>query len=484
MRHIRPTRRDLVGSALTLAATAVCAPAGLAEQRTILNDASRLNPTPVAKHWPVRTGERDEFIARLRSELAEATVARRPVAAGAARHSMGGQSLPRDGTAITLSGRVLQTDGAAKTYLVDAGARWVDVIQTLDPLGFSPVVMQSNNDFGVGSTYCVNSHGWPVPYGPFGSTVRSLRMMLADGTIVECSRTKNSELFSLGMGGYGLFGIILDLELDMVPNMLLAPRLELMKGSEFASRFTGALRSDASIRMAYGRLSVARSGFFKEAVMVTYRAAPNPPGHLPPATGKNLLTTVSRDIYRAQTGSEAAKKARWIAETRLNPTLSSGVATRNTLMNEPVANLAGHDTRRTDILHEYFIPPERFSAFIADCTEIIPQARAEFLNVTLRYVGADEAAALAFAPTPRIAAVMSFSQEISPEGEVEMIQVTERLIDRAINLGGAFYLPYRLHARRDQVRAAYPRAEEFAERKRFYDPRLLFRNAMWDAYFS
>jgi FAD/FMN-containing dehydrogenase len=208
VRHIRPTRRDLVGGALTLAATATCAPAGLAEQRTVLNDASRLNPTPVAKHWPVRMGERDEFIARLRSELAEATVARRPVAAGAARHSMGGQSLPRDGTAITLSGRVLQTDGAAKTYLVEAGARWVDVIQTLDPLGFSPVVMQSNNDFGVGSTYCVNSHGWPVPYGPFGSTVRSLRMMLADGTIVECSRTKNSELFSLGMGGYGLLTVL------------------------------------------------------------------------------------------------------------------------------------------------------------------------------------------------------------------------------------------------------------------------------------
>jgi FAD/FMN-containing dehydrogenase len=309
-------------------------------------------------------------------------------------------------------------------------------------------------------------------------------MVLADGSIVECSRTKNSELFSLGMGGYGLFGVILDLELDMVPNMLLAPKADLMKGSEFASQFTGALTSDAAIRMAYGRLSVARSGFFKEAVMVTYRATPNPPSHLPSAAGKNFLTTVSRDIYRAQTGSEAAKKARWIAETRLTPTLSSGVVTRNTLMNEPVSNLASHDTRRTDILHEYFIPPDRFSAFIADCMEIIPPARAEFLNVTLRYVGADDTAALAFAPAPRIAAVMSFSQEITPEGEVEMIQLTERLIDRAINLGGAFYLPYRLHARRDQVRAAYPRAEKFAERKRFYDPKLLFRNAMWDAYFA
>jgi FAD/FMN-containing dehydrogenase len=482
--HIGLTRRDFVGGTLAFAVGGASAPAGHAGERTVLNDASRLNPTPVANHWRARMGETDEFISRLRSELTEATAAGRPVAVGVARHSMGGQSLPRDGTAITLSGRVLQTDVAAKTYRVHAGARWVDVIQTLDPLGFSPAVMQSNNDFGVGSTYCVNSHGWPVPYGPFGSTVRSLWMVLADGSIVECSRTRNSELFSLAMGGYGLFGIILDLELDMVPNMLLAPKVEIMKGSEFAGRFIAALTSDPAIRMAYGRLSVARSAFFREALMVTYRAAPNPPGRLPPATSKSFLSTVSRDIYRAQTGSETAKKARWIAETRLNPALSSGVATRNTLMNEPASNLASHDLRRTDILHEYFIPPDRFSAFIADCIEIIPPARAEFLNVTLRFVDADETAVLAFAPAPRIAAVMSFSQNISPEGEADMIRVTERLIDRAVNLGGAFYLPYRLHARRDQVRAAYPRADNFAERKRFYDPKLLFRNAMWERYFA
>ncbi len=104
--------------------------------------------------------------------------------------------------------------------------------------------------------------------------------------------------------------------------------------------------------------------------------------------------------------------------------------------------------------------------------------------MTLRYVAADDTAVLAYAPAPRVAAVMSFSQEIGPEGEVEMMQITERLIDRAINLGGTFYLPYRLHALRDQLLSAYPGAETFAERKRFYDPKLLFRNALWDTYFA
>jgi len=61
--------------------------------------------------------------------------------------------------------------------------------------------------------------------------------------------------------------------------------------------------------------------------------------------------------------------------------------------------------------------------------------------------------------------------------------MTERLIDAAINLGGAFYLPYRLHARPDQLASAYPKAAQFAARKRTYDPRLLFRHTLWDAYF-
>ena len=78
--------------------------------------------------------------------------------------------------------------------------------------------MQSNSDFGVGSTFCVNAHGWPVPHGPFGSTVKAIRMVLADGTLMQCSRSENAELFALAMGGYGLFGIIVELDVEMAPN--------------------------------------------------------------------------------------------------------------------------------------------------------------------------------------------------------------------------------------------------------------------------
>ena len=125
-------------------------------------------------------------------------------------------------------------DTAAKTYRTSAGNRWSDVIRMLDPKGFSPAVMQSNSDFGVGSTFCVNAHGWPVPHGPFGSTVKAIRMVLADGTLVQCSRNENAELFTLAMGGYGLFGISVELDVEMTPNLLLEPKFERMSPERFA----------------------------------------------------------------------------------------------------------------------------------------------------------------------------------------------------------------------------------------------------------
>src|SRR5262249_51828710 len=185
-----------------------------------------------------------------------------------------------------------------------AGARWKQVIAALDGVGFSPAVMQSNNDFGVAATFSVNAHGWPVPYGPFGTTVRSCRLMLADGTLLTCSPTENSEVFSLAMGGYGLLGVILDLDVDMVENLLLQPTFEVLPSHAFAGRFIRAIDADQAVRMAYGRLSVARQGFFEEALLVTYRPQPTPPGGLPPAGAGGLFSAVSRTLYRAQTGSE------------------------------------------------------------------------------------------------------------------------------------------------------------------------------------
>ncbi len=449
----------------------------------LLNDASALSQTPVARHLTLSRRPDDGFLAALRAELAECRQSGRPFAASAARHSMGGHSLPRGGTAVTLAQDALDADTAAGTYRVAAGTRWHTVVQRLDALGFSPAVMQSNSDFGVASTFCVNAHGWPVPFGPCGSTVRSVTMMLADGALVTCSRNGNRPLFEMAMGGYGLTGVITALELDMVPNTRLEPSYTVMPSAEIGRRLDEAVTAGDGVQMAYGRMQTAIDGFLDEAILVTYRPAEDQTD-LPAASRSETIGWATRQIFRGQFGSERLKDLRWWVESNIAPRLLGGTVTRNSLLFEPVATLADGDPARTDILHEYFVAPDRFADFVAACRRIIPSSYQSLLNITLRYVAADRESVLAYAPEPRIAAVMLFSQEKTARAEADMARMTRALIDATLGLGGTYYLPYRPHATPDQLRLGYPRIAEFVERKRAADPDLVFRNAFWDRYLA
>lgn len=456
------------------------------ENGMVLNDVSGLNPTPVAKHIVLAEDPKAAFVSRLRSELKEARNLRRPVVASAARHTMGGQSLAKGGLAVTLDQTWLEADTGSNAYKVAAGARWHTVLRELDAIGYSPAVMQSNNDFGVAGTFSVNAHGWPVPFGPFGSTVRSVTVMLADGELLKCSRDRNPEIFSMAMGGYGLIGIVTELDMDMVPNARLEPTFDVMPAAEFGGRFIAATSRDPAVRMAYGRMNVAIDGFLSEAVMVTFRQSEDQ-SDLPRASRSTFLDAVSREVLRGQVRSDRMKDLRWAIETGIAPVVTDGSVTRNSLLDEPVSALRDNDAGdpgRTDILHEYFVPPARFADFLSACQDIIPSSYQELLNVTLRYVGSDDDSVLAYAPEPRIATVMLFSQEMTVRAEADMVRMTGALIEAVLGLGGTFYLPYRPHATAEQFARGYPGLSGFVSRKRALDPDLVFRNHLWDRYMA
>ena len=444
-----------------------------------LNDASELSETPIFRHIILTQDPGQALVAAIRAEISDARANGLPVNVGAARHSMGGQAIPRLGHALTYDNGAVEPDTANQTYRTHAGARWHQVIAKLDPLGFGPKVMQSNHDFGVAATFCVNAHGWPVKMGPMGATVRSFDMVLPDGDLITCSRTENPQIFGMTMGGYGLTGAITAMEVDMAPNTRLEPTFQEMPARDFGANFIQAL-ADGTVTMAYGRLNVDRASFFERALMITYREAADQ-SDLPAARGSGTMAHLASRVYRWQLGNERIKRLRWWMETDV-ATAFSGASTRNSLINEPVITLDDRTPDRTDILHEYFVSPDRFADFIEICQRIIPASYQAFLNVTLRYIDTDPDSWLAYAPEPRIAAVMSFSQELTQRAEADMARMTHALIDAITDIGGTYYLPYRPHATPAQLARAYPRAAEFANAKRALDPDLTFRNNLWDAY--
>src|SRR6266480_3560826 len=94
--------------------------------------------------------------------------------------------------------------------------------------------------------------------------------MLADGSLKTVSATENKDLFNLVVGGYGLFGVIVEAELDISDNLVYQTGRRVLDYKEFPALFAGEIEKDSNIGLMYGHLSTAPSTFLRELLLYTY----------------------------------------------------------------------------------------------------------------------------------------------------------------------------------------------------------------------
>lgn len=446
-----------------------------------LEDASRLHRVRVAE-LVTPPGEPAEAERVIGEVLARARSSGTPVAIAGARHSMGGQSLAQDGIVVDTTAMAwIEVDAAARTARVGAGTTWSALLDVLDPLGLSVAIMQSNDSFTVGGSISVDCHGWQTGRPPIASSVLSMRVMTTDGALHELSRDREPELFGLVLGGYGLFAVIVEVELELVPNHRLELARFVVPTNEYPEVFAREVADDGRAELAFGRLSIAPGDdYLGEAILTVLRPADDQQA-LPPMDDAMLAGT-RRLLFRASAEGPAAKRMRWQAERELGSLLGARTITRNSLLSEGVEVYQNRSATSTDVLHEYFVPRDRFVEFVARLGAVVTEHDGNLLNVTVRDVQADPDAFLRFADRPMFAFVLLFEQPRNDAGEAAMTAMTWALVDEALALDGRFYLPYRLHATDEQLRRAYPQWDRFVARKRELDPQLVLRNGLWDRY--
>jgi FAD/FMN-containing dehydrogenase len=446
-------------------------PAGFTE------DASRLETVAVETH--VVPAQRTEET--LRALFSRARTAGRPIAIAGARHTMGGQTSASGALVIDTSElRAMSLDEGRNVLTVGSGARWSQVLAYLDPLGRSVAVMQGYSSFSVGGSLGANVHGWQHDRPPIASSVESLRIMLADGRVVRANRSENRQLFALVIGGYGLFGVVLDVDLRVVDNALYSAKRWNALADEYVDLFERRVHADSAVRMAYGRISVSPKRFLTEALLTAYSAQPVSHGNIP-SLRPTESSAFERAIFRGSEGSGYGKELRWQIESAFGGEAGSGLS-RNQILDEPAALFENRDPQKTDILQEYFVPPASFASLLSRMREILPKYPADLLNMTVRTVLRDDDSFLRYADGPMFALVLLFCIPRTAEADRQMVPLTRELVDAAISLGGRYYLPYRLHATPEQLAMAYPQARAFFEAKRTWDPDLLFRNHFFEKY--
>jgi decaprenylphospho-beta-D-ribofuranose 2-oxidase len=105
--------------------------------------------------------------------------------------------------------RYLAFDEATGTLTCEAGVSLEHIVRDFAPRGFFPAITPGTKFVTIGGCIANDVHGKAHhAQGTFVTCVKSLTLLVADGTLVTCSRTQHPELFWATFGGMGLTGLI------------------------------------------------------------------------------------------------------------------------------------------------------------------------------------------------------------------------------------------------------------------------------------
>lgn len=171
-----------------------------------------MDATPLLEGWG-RLGVPGREV--LSTDLESAT--RGAVLSRGLGRSYGDSSLPAheaDKVAATrLADRILAFDATTGVLRAEAGISLAELNRLLIPRGFFPPVTPGTKFVTLGGMVASDVHGKNHHReGCFGAHVTSLRVRLADDSIVECSPHVEPDLFYGTIGGMGLLGHILEVE--------------------------------------------------------------------------------------------------------------------------------------------------------------------------------------------------------------------------------------------------------------------------------
>jgi len=125
-------------------------------------------------------------------------------------HTQTGQGLT-EGILVDMGSmnRVLAVDEKGLTVSVQAGCKWRDLVETLQPKSLIPPVLTNNLGVTIGGTLSVAGLGISsFKYGAQVDNALELDVVTGAGDVVTCSPTKDRDLFDCMRSGLGQFGVI------------------------------------------------------------------------------------------------------------------------------------------------------------------------------------------------------------------------------------------------------------------------------------
>jgi L-gulonolactone oxidase len=173
----------------------------------------RAHPTRVARPASV------EEVARIVQEAARAGL---PVKAVGSGHSFS-EIAVADRVQLRLDrmDRLLALDAATGLVTVQAGIALHQLNPLLAAAGLAMTNLGDIDRQTIAGATSTGTHGTGARFGGISTQIRGLRLVLADGTVTDCSPTQRPELFAAARVGLGALGIVTEMTLQCEPLFVL-----------------------------------------------------------------------------------------------------------------------------------------------------------------------------------------------------------------------------------------------------------------------
>ncbi len=418
-----------------------------------------------------------------------------PISVAGGRHAMGGQqfatnSVHIDTTALT---KVLSQDNAKGLIEVEAGIMWPALIQITGlmqhPDGGHWAIAQKQTGVDhvcLGGSISAAAHGRGLAMQPISADVESLTLVDADGVLQTCSRENNSQLFSLVIGGYGLFGLIYSVKLRLTKRLKLIRIVDVVELDDASNAISRRLNDGYLYGDFQYSIDPADHRFMQKGVFACYRPAPenspepNAVSDLPPQAWLKLLALAHTDKANAFK-TYAAHYLQTDGNVYWSDTmqLSTYIPSYTEYLSQCDLAQAGKESL---VIGEHYVPPDQVQPFMQQARAIFRDTKVEVIYGTIRLIQTDDTTFLAWAKKPYVCIIFNLRTEHSSQGLARTRNAFLRLTDASIELGGSFYLTYHRYAIGDQITKAYPRAKQFFQLKKQYDPQELFQSDWYRHY--
>ncbi len=457
--------------------------------RAVVNDVhSKLNPTLVHDIVPV------DSTATVKSVIGRARAEKRAVSIAGGRHAMGGQQFGTGSLNIDTRkmNRVLHLDSDRGVVEVEAGVQWPELIGRLGEMqadsqrGWSIVQKQTGADrLCLGGALGANIHGRGLKLKPIIDDVESFVLVDANGEAKVCSRSENPELFRLAIGGYGLFGVITRIKLRLMPRTKLERVVELVSIDELMQRFEDRIGDGYLYGDCQFSIDPKSPDYLRKGVFSCYR--PVDDSTPVPSSQKVLGADDWRKLYLLSHNDPArifdVYSSYYLSTSGQiywsdNHQLSTYIDDYHQLVDQQM----GAVFPGTEMITEVYVSRSDLDALMSSLAGDFRRHDVQVIYGTIRLIEKDTESFLAWAKRDYVCVVLNLHVDHNPQGIAKSAEDFRRIIDRAIELNGSYFLTYHRWASRRQAETCYPQMARFLELKRRHDPDEIFQSDWYRHY--